>query len=117
MEGAKVSRLQACICLKNLHFQVREKQKLIVSLSLFECYRTLIFKGAGLQALTVKKLGAGLQISDHNQVVGLEPRTNLLKTLGNSLKALPEIFGDDGRPGNLVGKLRATISLSCSNCY
>ena len=64
----------------------------------------LISLGEGLQSLTVDRLGKGLQISEQNQVVGLEPRTNLLKALGSSLKAQPEIFGPEGRPGNLVGK-------------
>jgi len=109
MEGAKVLRLRACICLNSLPSRVQAKKKLIVCSSLLQDWQTLIIKGDGLQALTVQTLGSGLQISDNNQIVGLEPRANLLQTLGTSLKALPEIFGDEGRPGNLVGEL--------SNCY
>ena len=106
MEEAKVLLLQVCTCSRSSHFPARVKRQLTVGARLLPRLQNLTFKGDGLEALTVKKLGSGLQISDHNQIVGLEPRTNLLRTLGTSLKALPEIFGDEGRPGNLLGKLQ-----------
>lgn len=37
-------------------------------------------------------------------MIGVESRCQLLVKLGDSLVKLPEIFGADGRPGNLVGK-------------
>lgn len=38
-------------------------------------------------------------------MLGVEPRANLLRELGKSLLAHPDIFGEAGRPGNAVGKL------------
>ena len=37
-------------------------------------------------------------------MLGVEPRAVLLRSLGESLLAHPNIFGPEGRPGNLVGK-------------
>jgi hypothetical protein len=38
-------------------------------------------------------------------IVGEASRVKLLKAVGSSLLTLPDIFGPDGRPGNLVGKI------------
>lgn len=38
-----------------------------------------------------------------NPMLGLEGRSNLLKGLGTALKACPEYFGNEGRPGNMIG--------------
>jgi hypothetical protein len=43
---------------------------------------------------------------------GVNSRAELLRSLGASLKANPDIFGETGRPGNIVGMLTA---LNCSN--
>lgn len=43
------------------------------------------------------------QITEKNPLVGAASRVNLLKNVGNSLLSLPGFFGDNGRPGNLVG--------------
>lgn len=45
-----------------------------------------------------------MQSSKENLLVGLEGRAGLLQRLGNSLLSLPEVFGENGRPGNMVGK-------------
>lgn len=44
------------------------------------------------------------QLQSNNMIVGEASRVKLLKAVGASLLALPDIFGPDGRPGNLVGK-------------
>lgn len=36
-------------------------------------------------------------------MVGVEARVQLLREVGNSLLQLPKVFGEQGRPGNLVG--------------
>lgn len=57
----------------------------------------------GLKRLTVESMGKGLQVTEQNPITGLEGRSNLLirlsKALGNR-----QYFGDDARPGNLIGK-------------
>jgi hypothetical protein len=40
---------------------------------------------------------------------GLEGRTNILLSLATALRASPNLFGDDGRPGNLLGEIRSGI--------
>ena len=37
-------------------------------------------------------------------MVGLEGRTLLLKNLSGALSRNPQFFGQDARPGNIVGK-------------
>lgn len=56
----------------------------------------------GLRKLSVESMARGLQTSAQNPIDGLEGRTNLLIRLANALKN-NEIFGDDARPGNMLG--------------
>jgi hypothetical protein len=56
----------------------------------------------GLQRLNVKVLAHGLQVSEKNPIAGLEGRTGLLTRLGGAL-GNHELFGADGRPGNMLG--------------
>jgi len=58
---------------------------------------------AGLEKVTLEKTAAAMQVSESNPMVGIEGRTSLLFNLGKALKASPEFFGEDGRPGNLIG--------------
>lgn len=58
----------------------------------------------GLQQLTPEKLAAGLQSRPGNEMAGLEGRTELLIRLATALEN-KEYFGENGRPGNMVGKL------------
>ncbi|KAG8716672.1 hypothetical protein FRC09_015413 [Ceratobasidium sp. 395] len=57
---------------------------------------------AGLKRITPDTTGAAMQVSESNPMSGLEGRSNLLANLGNALSASPEIFGADGRPGNML---------------
>lgn len=61
--------------------------------------------GKGLEQLTTEDLATGFQVSDENPMLGVEPRASLLRSLGRSLLAHPDVFGAEGRPGNLVGKI------------
>lgn len=61
--------------------------------------------GKGLAQLTTDALAKGLQVTDSNPMLGVDSRANLLRGLGRSLLAHPDIFGEAGRPGNAVGKL------------
>lgn len=58
-----------------------------------------------MEALTTDALIAGFQVSADNPMLGVESRATLLRSLGQSLLANSDIFGVNGRPGNLVGKL------------
>ncbi|CAK5281880.1 unnamed protein product [Mycena citricolor] len=56
----------------------------------------------GLARLTPGDVARGMQVDDENTLAGLEGRTQLLINLGTALRASPEFFGTDARPGNLV---------------
>jgi hypothetical protein len=61
-----------------------------------------------LKDLTVADLRTGFQVTDKNQLVGLEGRAGLLRRLGMQVLANPQTFArsDDGRPGGLYDWLR-----------
>jgi hypothetical protein len=44
-----------------------------------------------------------MQVNESNPMVGLEGRASLLTNLGKALEANPQFFGQDARPGNLIG--------------
>lgn len=58
-----------------------------------------------LEAVTVDRIAGGFQVSDKNPMVGLEGRVGLLKKLGAALKARPDVYGADARPGGLFDYL------------
>ena len=58
---------------------------------------------AGLQNVTVETLAKGLQVSESNPMSGLEGRAGLLMRLSEALQK-PDLFGSDGRPGNMIGE-------------
>jgi hypothetical protein len=60
---------------------------------------------AGLSQVSVEKIAAAMQVSSSNPMVGLEGRASLLSNLSGALKASPDIFGVEGRPGNMLGEL------------
>lgn len=62
-----------------------------------------------LRNLTVEKVAAGLQSKPGNEMAGVEGRTNLLVRLATALTEKREYFGDNGRPGNMVGMLQPGI--------
>lgn len=57
----------------------------------------------GLRALQVDQIASGLQSRPGNELDGLEGRTQLLVRLGQALAEKKEYFGENGRPGNMVG--------------
>ncbi|KAG5644913.1 hypothetical protein DXG03_007465 [Asterophora parasitica] len=61
----------------------------------------------GLSKITVERVAEAMQVSATNPMVGLEGRTSLLTNLSAALKASPEFFGADGRPGNIVDFLES----------
>ncbi|CAK7268803.1 hypothetical protein SEPCBS57363_003277 [Sporothrix epigloea] len=92
----------------------------------FEMFKEGIFSGMpavnklqvdmnGLRALTVGDLAKGLQSGPGNTVAGLEGRASLLIRLGDALAANPEVFGIDGRPGNMVDYLLAHPTTQASS--
>jgi hypothetical protein len=57
----------------------------------------------GLEALDLKTLQRGFQVTESNELVGLEGRHDLLKSLAAALRAGSKYFGTEvQRPGNLV---------------
>jgi len=60
-----------------------------------------------LANLTVTDLWRGFQVSDHNALVGLEGRVDLLRRLGALVASKPDVFGrlDAPRPGGLFDRL------------
>jgi hypothetical protein len=56
-------------------------------------------------------LVAGFQVTAHNPLVGLEGRVQLLRRLGETVLARPDLFGSrDPRPGHLFDHLAAQAS-------
>ncbi|KAJ7172934.1 hypothetical protein C8R43DRAFT_977939 [Mycena crocata] len=67
---------------------------------------------AGLARVTVEQVAAEMQVTPENPLVGLEGRTSLLTNLSKALRASPQFFGADARPGNLIDFLEAQSKLS-----
>jgi hypothetical protein len=60
---------------------------------------------AALQRVDDTLLAQVFQVRDHNPLVGLAGRATLMRRLGDTLAAQPEVFGGDGRPGGLYNTL------------
>ncbi|KAE8349550.1 hypothetical protein BDV28DRAFT_163521 [Aspergillus coremiiformis] len=69
--------------------------------------RNDVVLGAALKDFSEATLSRGFQITENNPFVGVPARVELIRSLGRSLLNLPDIFGDTGRPGNLVDYLIA----------
>jgi hypothetical protein len=63
----------------------------------------------GLRNLTVQKMAEGLQSRPGNEIAGLEGRAQLLLRLADALNEKRDYFGSEGRPGNMIGKLRVCV--------
>jgi hypothetical protein len=57
----------------------------------------------GLESISSEKVASAMQVDSSNPMVGIQGRSSLLFNLGKALKASPEFFGTDGRPGNIIG--------------
>ena len=62
---------------------------------------------AGLNKVTVETLAKGMQVSESNPMSGLDGRAGLLIRLAGALQNT-EMFGVDGRPGNMIGEYVST---------
>ncbi|KAJ7594112.1 hypothetical protein C8J56DRAFT_1002096 [Mycena floridula] len=60
-----------------------------------------------LSSITVDSVAEQMQVSATNPIAGLEGRTSLLVNLGKALKESPDLFGKDGRPGNMLDYLES----------
>ena len=69
---------------------------------------------AGLAQLTLDRLKSRMQVTEENPIVGPEGRFRLLSNLGEALQN-KEIFGADGRPGNMIGMLTTYVCLHPTN--
>ncbi|HEY4918819.1 MAG TPA: URC4/urg3 family protein [Xanthobacteraceae bacterium] len=71
--------------------------------------RPLRVDAKALAALALPALADGFQISNRNPLVGLPQRLALLRRLGATLTARPDLFGAAGRPGHLIDAIRASL--------
>lgn len=53
--------------------------------------------------MTVDQFTKGVQSRTGNELVGLEGRAEMLIRLGDALSQKKEYFGENGRPGNIIG--------------
>jgi hypothetical protein len=67
-------------------------------------FDTLPLSATGLSRVTVENTAIAMQVNDSNPMVGLQGRASLLYNLGSALKSNPTFFGQDARPGNLIGE-------------
>lgn len=65
-------------------------------------HRVLPLQASKLSQITVDAIAQQMQVSESNPLVGLEGRTSLLINLGKALKSDAKLFGDEGRPGNML---------------
>ncbi|GMG39854.1 unnamed protein product [Ambrosiozyma monospora] len=61
--------------------------------------------GDKLSMLTKEDMIAGFQIKKGNEIAGFEGRFELLKRLGSALIEFKDVFGVEGRPGNMIDYL------------
>lgn len=61
----------------------------------------------GLELVSVRALELAFQVTAENPLVGVEGRVHLLRALGETLRARPDVFGSGARLGNLVDALWA----------
>jgi hypothetical protein len=66
----------------------------------------------GLQRVDEETLSKGFQITTENPMIGVGSRAQLLSRLGDSLLQHSDIFGPEGRPGNLVDYVIKTADLN-----
>lgn len=66
--------------------------------------RLFCWIGLSLSQLDMEAFKKHFQISEESPMVGVASRVELLNRVGSSLSKLTDIFGQDGRPGNMVGE-------------
>ncbi|MBM3530016.1 MAG: DUF1688 family protein [Alphaproteobacteria bacterium] len=72
--------------------------------------RPLMADTAGLQAVDAEKLARAFQLTPDNPLIGVERRVELLRRLGQTLAARPDLFGQERRPGWLIDHFSASAS-------
>jgi hypothetical protein len=73
-----------------------------VAVKMMKGEKLMCFTAKGLQRIDEETLAKGFQITSENPMIGVGPRAQLLSRLGDSLLQHSDIFGPEGRPGNLV---------------
>jgi len=71
-----------------------------------------VVNGSKLQSFTKEDLIKSFQISETNPLSGEDGRLSLIQNLGNALNSNKEIFGKDGRPGNMIDYLHSKVKTS-----
>lgn len=72
--------------------------------------------GPALKQLTPEIMREGMQVTEDNPMDGLEGRTDLLVKLGEAMDN-QTYFGDDGRPGAMLGKPRGILLWSFTDRF
>lgn len=68
-----------------------------------------------MSQLTVEKLAQGFQSKPGSEMAGLDGRCQLLVRLSKALDEKKDLFGEDGRPGNMLGMI--SLELFSGDCY
>lgn len=68
----------------------------------------------GLRALVTDHLAAAFQVTESNQLTGLEDRVILLRRLGEVMQEEPEVFGEDGRPSGIFDLIASPFGAAVS---
>ncbi|KUI57101.1 Protein urg3 [Cytospora mali] len=87
---------------KTGHIYERSEGIAVASLQMFSSLAFTTSESGEKIPIVDGALTAGFQVSDRNPMLGVESRAALLRSLGQSLLAHPDVFGVEGRPGNLV---------------
>ena len=105
----KASQSRPSTCSNRETFLVINNSRILwmvnFSLSLSLSYYMLIpSSGRALATLPLETFRRHFQVTEQNPIVGDSSRVQLLNRVGSSFLALPNIFGENGRPGSLVGQ-------------
>lgn len=68
-----------------------------------------------LVELTAKDIETAFQVSESNPLLGVEGRTNLLRSLGKAIVNNPQVF-KDGRPGNILDYMLSNFGKNFKAC-
>ena len=67
------------------------------------------YAASALERITSARVSAAMQVDDSNPMSGIDGRTGLLFNLSQALASRPDFFGQEARPGNLLGMWHLVI--------
>ena len=72
--------------------------------------RYTLYTASGLSKLTAEVVASSMQVTPTNPMAGIDGRASLLANLAKALQASSIYFGEEGRPGNMIGKFFNSIA-------